>query len=81
VPQKIYTRYNCFDIKQTIVQISKTYASLNSPAMKFLFAVRRVNKNSDFSRCGRTKVFYCDFFDEAGFVSGYIDRYWDKTTP
>jgi len=30
--------------------------------------LRKQHKN--YLRCGRNKVFYCDFFDEADFVSG-----------
>ena len=60
--------------------------SLNSPAHKehknLLFDVHRFNKTKatgTYLRCSRNKVFYHDFVDETEFVSGYTDRYWDKT--
>ena len=32
--KKIYTCFSCFDIKQTIAQMNKTYASLDFPEHK-----------------------------------------------
>jgi len=37
-----------------------------------IFGISRVNKTKvtgAYSQCGRNKVYYCDFFDKADFVS------------
>ena len=51
---------------------------------KSFFGVCRVNKTKvtgAYLQCGENETFYCDFFIETAFASGYANGYWDKTIP
>ena len=71
-----------FDIQQSIAQTSKNQTSLDFPIHKEyenpLFGICRVNETKvtcTYLRCSKNKAFYCDFFIEKDFVSGYTDGY------
>ena len=72
VSKKIYTCFNCFNIKQSIAQTRHHW----NPQL-----IRSTNVIDDHLRCSRNKVFYCDFLVETDSVSGYADGYQDKNIP
>ena len=57
MPQKIYARFNCFDIKQSIGQINKTCTKLDPQSLYGTCRVNQTKVTGPYLRCGRMKCF------------------------